>query len=157
MHELRYKNSWRKSSHTFLLKANILVFPKVELHTLTGESFQVGGQQIIPIEVMHHKLPVYGFRFGDFTYITDANYISEEEKEKIKGSKIIVLNALQKEDHISHFTLDQAVKLMQELNPEKGYLTHISHRLGLHMEVSKELPDNIQIAWDGLKLNLENV
>ncbi|WP_436517379.1 MBL fold metallo-hydrolase [Ekhidna sp. To15] len=130
--------------------------PKVELHTLDGSPFDVLGQTIIPIEVMHHKLPVYGFRFGDFTYITDANYISEEEKEKIKGSKIIVLNALQKDDHISHFTLEEAVDLLKELNPEKAYLTHISHRLGAHMDVSKELPENIEIAWDGLQISLDN-
>lgn len=129
--------------------------PKVALNTLDGNPFEIGGQTIIPIEVMHHKLPVYGFRFGDFTYITDANHIPEEEKEKIKGSKIIVLNALQKEDHISHFTLDEAVELMQELNPEKGYLTHISHRLGLHMEVAAELPDNVELAWDGLQLEID--
>lgn len=126
--------------------------PKVDLFELDGKPFKINDQNIIPIEVMHHKLPVYGFRFGDFTYITDANYISDVEKEKIKGSKVIVLNALQKEDHISHFTLDEAVDLMKELNPEKGYLTHISHRLGLHMEVSEELPENIELAWDGLQL-----
>ncbi len=130
--------------------------PKVELNTLDGNPFNVQGQTIHPIEVMHHKLPVYGFRFGDFTYITDANYISDEEKEKIKGSRIIVLNALQKEDHISHFTLDEAVALMQELNPEKGFLTHISHRLGLHMDVSAELPENIELAWDGLTLTIDS-
>lgn len=130
--------------------------PKVEFKTLDGSPFEVQGQTIIPIEVMHHKLAVYGFRFENFTYITDANHISVEEKEKIKGSKIVVLNALQKEDHISHFTLDEAVELMQELNPEKGYLTHISHRLGLHMDVSKELPENIELAWDGLQLSIDN-
>lgn len=128
--------------------------PQIELNTLDGSPFDFLGQTIIPIEVMHYKLPVYGFRFGDFTYITDANYISEEEKEKIKGSKIIVLNALQKEEHISHFTLDEAIAVLDELKPEKGYLTHISHRLGLHMEVSEELPENIEIAWDGLQLTL---
>jgi phosphoribosyl 1,2-cyclic phosphate phosphodiesterase len=126
--------------------------PKVDLYELDGKPFKVNDQNIIPIEVMHHKLPVYGFRFGDFTYITDANKISEKEKEKIKGSKVIVLNALQKEDHISHFTLAEAVDLMKELNPERGYLTHISHRLGLHMEVVEELPENIELAWDGLQL-----
>ncbi|MEP0986526.1 MBL fold metallo-hydrolase [Ekhidna sp.] len=130
--------------------------PRIALHTLDGSPFEVEGQTIVPVEVMHHKLSVYGFRFGDFTYITDANYISEEEKEKIKGSKVIVLNALQKEDHISHFTLDEAVELMQELNPEKGYLTHISHRLGLHAAVSQELPENIELAWDGLQLSIED-
>ncbi|MEO9871014.1 MBL fold metallo-hydrolase [Ekhidna sp.] len=130
--------------------------PKVDLNELDGKPFKIAGNKIIPIEVMHHKLPVYGFRFGDFTYITDANFISEDEKNKIKGSKIIVLNALQKEDHISHYTLSEAIELIKELNPEKGYLTHISHRLGLHMDVSKELPENIEIAWDGLQLSLND-
>lgn len=129
--------------------------PKVELNTLTNSPFEVLGQTVTPIEVMHHKLPVYGFRFGDFTYITDANFISEEEKEKIKGSKVVVLNALQKESHISHFTLEEAVNLMQELNPEKGYLTHISHKLGLHMDIAKELPANVELAWDGLQLTID--
>lgn len=130
--------------------------PKVELNTLDGSPFEVGDQSIIPIDVMHHKLQVFGFRFGDFTYITDANYISDEEKEKIKGSRIVVLNALQKDEHISHFTLNEAVELIKELNPEQGYLTHISHRLGTHMEVSEELPENIELAWDGLQLSIAN-
>jgi len=129
--------------------------PQVALNQITSDTFEIEGQQIIPIRVMHYKLPVLGFRIGDFTYITDANYISEEEKEKIKGSKVIVLNALQKTEHISHFTLDQALALMEELKPEKGYFTHISHRLGLHREVSEELPENIHLAWDGLKVEID--
>lgn len=126
--------------------------PKVEVNFIENEPFQVEGKKIIPIEVMHHKLPVLGFRFGDFTYITDANHISEEEKEKIKGSKVIVLNALQKKSHISHFNLEEALELMEELNPEKGYLTHIGHFMGNHKDVSEELPENVEIAWDGLQL-----
>ncbi|GAB4238564.1 MAG: MBL fold metallo-hydrolase [Ekhidna sp.] len=129
--------------------------PKVALNPLDGQPFQVEDQTITPVEVMHYRLPVYGFRFNDFTYITDANSISTEEKEKIKGSKVIVLNALQKEEHISHFTLDQALKLMEELQPEKGYLTHIGHNMGLHAAVSKELPDFVEIAWDGLQLTID--
>lgn len=129
--------------------------PKVKLHLLDGKPFEVAENRIIPIEVMHHKLPVYGFRFGDFTYITDANYIPEQEKEKIKGSKVIVINALQKEEHISHFTFDQAIELMEELQPEKAYFTHISHRLGLHKDVSQELPDFIELAWDGLQITVD--
>ena len=128
--------------------------PKVKFNTLDGNPFEVEGQSIIPIEVMHHKLSVYGFRFGDFTYITDANHISDQEKEKIRGSKIVVLNALQKESHISHFTLDEAVKLIEELNPEMGYFTHISHKLGTHMDISEELPENMELAWDGLQLTI---
>ena len=93
-------------------------------------------------------------RDRDFTYITDANFISKEEKEKIKGSKVIVINALRREEHISHYTLDEAVNLLKELKPEKAYLTHISHQMGLHDAVSKELPDFIEIAYDGLEIEI---
>ena len=128
--------------------------PRAELHPITNTTFDVNGIPILPIEVMHYKLPVLGFRIQDFTYITDANFIDEAEKEEIAGSKVLVLNALQKEPHISHFTLEQAVELMEELRPEKGYLTHISHKLGKHSEVSKELPSNVEIAWDGLQVTI---
>ena len=103
---------------------------------------------------MHRKLPVFGFRIKNFTYISDANYISEEEKQKIKGSKIIVLNALRKEKHISHFSLSEAVSLIKELNPEKAYLTHISHKMGLHNDIQKELPENIMLSYDRLILQI---
>ncbi|HEY0030002.1 MAG TPA: MBL fold metallo-hydrolase, partial [Bacteroidia bacterium] len=111
--------------------------PEINLHLLENEKLMIEGVEIIPIEVMHYKLPVFGFRIGDFTYITDANYISEKEKEKIKGSKVLVLNALRREPHISHFTLEQAIELVTELKPEKAYFTHISHQLGLHAEVQQ--------------------
>ena len=128
--------------------------PEINLHTIDDKPFTIEGVEFIPIQVMHHKLPVLGFRVGDFTYITDANYISPEEKEKIKRSKVIVLNALRKEDHISHFTFEQAIALMHELQPETGYLTHVSHQLGLHDVIEKELPAFVHLAYDGLKLQL---
>lgn len=124
--------------------------PRVVINTITCDTFTIGKTKIQPIEVRHHKLPVLGFRINDFTYITDANYISDEEKEKIKGSKILVLNALQKTPHISHFTLAEALELIAELKPEKAYLTHISHKLGTYQEIKKELPKNVEQAWDGL-------
>ncbi|MEP5614078.1 MAG: MBL fold metallo-hydrolase [Cyclobacteriaceae bacterium] len=130
--------------------------PQVSLNPIENAAFDVGGTEVIPIEVMHHKLPVFGYRIGDFTYITDANFISEDEKKKIEGSEVIVLNALQKKEHISHFTLDEAVALLQELKPKKAYLTHISHNLGSHSDVSKELPENIYLAHDGLTVSLGN-
>ncbi|MEM0940316.1 MAG: MBL fold metallo-hydrolase [Bacteroidota bacterium] len=130
--------------------------PRVRLQPISNESFKLNGKTIVPIRVMHYKLPILGFRLGNFTYVTDANSISDEEKEKIKGSKVVVLNALQKTEHISHYTLNEALELMEELKPEKGYLTHISHRMGLHAEVSKELPKNVQLAWDGLKIEISN-
>ena len=95
-----------------------------------------------------------GFRIRNFTYITDANFISDKEKEKIAGSEVLVLNALRKEPHISHFSLSEAVALFQELKPKKAYLTHISHLMGLHREVEAELPDFVRLAYDGLKLAL---
>lgn len=128
--------------------------PEINLHTITDEPFKVGEIEVLPIVVKHYKLPVLGFRIGDFTYITDANYISDSEKEKIKGSKVVVLNALRREKHISHFTFKEAIELMEEFKPEKGYFTHISHQLGLHDRVEEELPDFIRLAYDGLKLQI---
>ncbi|MFN7014999.1 MAG: MBL fold metallo-hydrolase [Bacteroidia bacterium] len=129
--------------------------PEIALEEINAENpFTINDVTLIPILVYHYKLPVLGFRIGDFTYITDANFIPEKEKEKIKGSKIIVINALRRQSHISHFTLDEAISLMEELKPKKAYFTHISHQLGKHEDVSKELPDYIQLAYDGLKLNL---
>ncbi|MEQ8417630.1 MAG: MBL fold metallo-hydrolase [Imperialibacter sp.] len=128
--------------------------PLVDVKLLDGNPFTIGQTTITPINVMHFKLPVFGFRIGDFTYITDANYISEEEKEKIKGSKVLVLNALQKAPHISHFTLDEAISLAQELKADQTYFTHISHKLGSHRDVSAQLPENIYLAYDGQQLTL---
>ncbi len=128
--------------------------PSVTLHTIFDENFMVGDIPVTPILVHHLKMPVLGFRFGDFTYITDANRIDEEEKEKIKGSKILVLNALRKKEHISHFTLQQALDLVQELKIPKAYFTHISHQLGRHEEISRELPSHIQLAFDGLQITI---
>jgi phosphoribosyl 1,2-cyclic phosphate phosphodiesterase len=128
--------------------------PEINLHLLENQLTIIHGIPVMPIQVMHYKLPVFGFRIGDFTYITDANFISEEEKEKIKGSKVLVLNALRREPHISHFTLNEAIRLVEELKPDVAYFTHISHQLGLHEQVQQELPTNIQLAYDGLKIEL---
>ncbi|MBI2967695.1 MAG: MBL fold metallo-hydrolase [Bacteroidetes bacterium] len=128
--------------------------PKIKLHTIENKPFAINGFGIIPVRVFHYKLPVLGFRVGDFTYITDANYISDTELKKVMGSRIVVVNALRKRKHISHFTLKQAINLLQKINPEKGYLTHISHQLGLHRDIEKELPSFIKPAFDRLKISL---
>lgn len=129
--------------------------PKINLHLIDDDKpFCIKGVEFIPIKVFHHKLPVLGFRIGDFAYITDANEIPEQEKEKIRGLKVLVLNALRRHHHVSHFTFEQAIELMNEVKPAKGFLTHISHQLGLHQEVEKELPDFIRLAIDGLKEEL---
>lgn len=128
--------------------------PEVDLFTVRNDPFTIKEIMFTPIDVLHYKLPVKAYRIKDFTYITDANFISEEEKEKIKGSKIIVVNALRREEHISHYTLAEAVNLLKEFNPEKAYLTHISHQMGLHEAVSKELPSFVEIAYDGLEIEI---
>ncbi len=128
--------------------------PEINLNTITDQPFTINELLIEPVLVWHMKMPVLGFRFGPFTYITDANFIEPAEKEKIKGSEVMVVNALRKEKHISHYNLEEAVALVQELEVPQAYFTHISHQLGLHDVVEKELPKGIHLAFDGLTLHL---
>ena len=128
--------------------------PQININTIDSTPFMIGDIPVIPILVWHLKMPVLAFRFGKFTYITDANRIDGEEKNKALGSEVIVVNALRKEKHISHFTLDEAVSLVKELDIKEGYFTHISHQLGLHNVVSEHLPQGIHLAYDGLVLNI---
>lgn len=128
--------------------------PSLEINRITEEKFIIGDITLQPIKVWHLNMPVLGFRINDFTYITDANRIDEEEKQKIIGSKGLVLNALRKKEHISHYTLGEAVELASELKMPAAYFTHISHQMGLHDEINAELPSHIQLAYDGLVLNL---
>ncbi len=127
--------------------------PQVQLHLIDkNNAFTIGDITFQPIEVMHYKMKVLGFRIHGLTYITDANYISEEEKDKIKGSDILILNALRREKHISHFTLEEAIEISNELKPKQTYFTHISHQLGSHEEVNNELPPGIHLAYDMLSI-----
>ena len=128
--------------------------PQLDLFEIGHHPFEVAGVPFIPIEVMHFQLPVLGFRIADFTYITDAKTVTELEKAKIKGSKVLVINALQQEKHISHFTLEEAVAFAQDIGAEKTYFTHISHRLGTHQKISKLIPAGVELAYDGLCINL---
>jgi len=126
--------------------------PQLSIHPISDEPFLVNDVEFIPIRVVHDKLPVTGFRVGDFTYITDASYIAPEELEKVRGSRVIVLNALRNSKHVSHFSVGEAVEILKELAPEAAYLTHLSHFVGLHEEVNRKLPDFIQLAYDGLTI-----
>ena len=128
--------------------------PDVSLHTIENEPFDVLGVQVTPIRALHYKLPVYSFRVKDLAYITDVNYISEEEKLKLHGLDVLVVNALNITKHISHFNLEEALELIAELKPKKAYLTHISHALGFHQEVSKIVPENVFLAYDGLSIEI---
>lgn len=129
--------------------------PQINLHTVNNdEDFKIGRHTIIPFEVMHHLLPITGYRIGDFTYITDAKTVSDASFDKIKGTKILVINALQKESHISHFTLNEAIAFAEKVGAEMTYLTHISHNLGLHENVENDLPANIRLAYDDLSIEI---
>ncbi len=128
--------------------------PEINLNLITTDAFKVGDISVQPIEVWHLKMPVLGFRFGKFTYITDANKLDNDAMDKVRGSEIMVLNALRKEPHISHFSLNEEISLVKELGVPRAYFTHISHQLGLHEEISRELPEGIELAYDGLSLNI---
>ena len=127
--------------------------PEMNIHHIGLNQFELIGMPIIPIRVYHHKMPVLGFRFGDFVYITDANRIEDSELEKMKGCKVLVLNALRKEPHISHFTLNEAIDIANFIQPEQTFFTHISHQLGTQQELENELPKGMHLAYEGLELN----
>jgi phosphoribosyl 1,2-cyclic phosphate phosphodiesterase len=127
--------------------------PSVNVHSIDKSSpFKLGDKQVIPIEVMHHKMPVMGYRIDDFAYLTDVKTIADEEKDKLKGLDVLVVNALRIEPHPSHLNLDEALALIEKLRPQRAYLTHISHLLGFHAEVEKGLPKNVFLAYDNLEI-----
>jgi len=128
--------------------------PQININQINSEPFSIDGFEFKPIKVMHDKLPVLAYRFGDFTYITDASHIEEAELEKIKGSRVIVLNALRNSKHTSHFSVDEAVSIIETLKPEQAYLTHMSHFIGRHSDLDARLPEYIHPAYDGLKVVL---
>jgi len=128
--------------------------PELKLNEITNEPFIINKTQFQPINVLHYRLPVKAFRIENFAYVTDANHISSSEKLKLKNLDVLVLNALRKEKHISHFTFQEAVDLAKEIGAKKTYFTHISHQLGLHDEVGKELPPSIELAYDGMELQI---
>ena len=130
--------------------------PKLEIELIDKDApFELeDGLKVTPIEVLHYKMPVLGYRIGDFTYITDAKTISDEEFNKVKGTKVLIINALRKEEHISHFNLDQALAFIEKVNPEVAYLTHISHLFGKHEDILMQLPSNVKVAYDGMEIDV---
>lgn len=124
--------------------------PEMDLHTITGAPFEVAGLTFTPIPVLHHRLAVYGFRVGDLAYITDCNFIPESSFGLLEGVEVLIVNALRLKPHVSHFSLDEALEAIGRVSPREAWLTHISHGLGLHSEIGKQLPDGVHQAWDGL-------
>jgi len=128
--------------------------PQINLNPIENEPFEFNNDKVIPLDAMHARMPVFGFRLGDFSYLTDANYLPAQELEKMKGSKVVIINALRKMEHHSHYNLRQAIELVKLISPQKAYFTHISHQMGLHREINKELPDGIELAFDGLTIEV---
>ncbi len=128
--------------------------PQMHLHLLENKPFMIGNLEVMPIRGFHYKLPVFGFRFGKIAYVTDVNRLEHAEINKLRGLDALVLNALRKEDHISHYNLDQALEIIAEVKPGKAYLTHLSHQMGFHDEVQPELPENVFLAYDGLEIEV---
>lgn len=154
--EERVQNAVRKEYAYVFSENQYPGVPKMELHNIDTYNIDLRGDIIIPLRIFHYRLPILGFRIGDMAYITDANYIPEETREKIIGVKYLVINALRKEKHISHFSLDEALKLIEEVSPRKAFITHIGHQMGKHADVNRELPVNVTLAWDGLEVFCED-
>ncbi len=148
----RVQEALRREFHYVFAKEKYPGVPSVNLNTIDTKDFQIGDIRLTPIDVWHHKLPVKAFRIKDFAYITDANKIDVQSFDKLRGVKTLLINALRKEKHLSHFTLDEAIEVSKKIGAETTYLTHISHLMGKHEDVSKELPANVQIAYDGLQV-----
>ena len=129
--------------------------PKMNFKEIENEMFKIEDESVLPIRGIHNQLPVFGFRVRNFAYITDMNYISSEEKEKLKDLDVLVITALRRKEHVSHFSLAEALQIIEEVKPKKAYLTHISHKLGFYNELIKELPENVFPAYDGLKVEIE--
>lgn len=130
--------------------------PKMELHDVDNYNIKIKDDIIVPLRIFHYRLPILGFRIGNMGYITDANYIPEETKEKLIGVKYLVINALRKEKHISHFSLGEALSFIEEISPRKAFITHIGHQMGKQADVNREMPANVTLAWDGLEVSCED-
>ena len=146
------ENLKERFNYIFTSKNRYLGAPRVVLKEIKNEPFQLGNMEITPIEVLHGKLKIFGYRFNDFAYLTDAKDVTNKEKEKLQKLDVLVINALRIEEHPTHLNLQQALDFIKEINPKRAFLTHISHKLGFHAKVSKTLPKNVFMAYDNLEL-----
>jgi phosphoribosyl 1,2-cyclic phosphate phosphodiesterase len=152
--ETRVQEALRKEYAYIFSSNNYPGIPKINLHTINEDEFFIKNLKVMPIRLMHYRLPILGFRIGDFAYVSDANFIADQEKEKLLGSKVLIIDALRQEKHISHFSLEESVEIAKEIGARNTYFTHMSHHIGLHDEVNNKLPSNMQLAFDGLKIEI---
>lgn len=152
--EERVQNSVKRVFDYVFEKNKYPGIPQMNLHLIENKPFHLNSLEVTPVRGFHHLLPVFGFRIGKLAYMTDVNRIPDEEKEKLRGLDVLIVNALRIEKHISHFNLEEALDLIGELKPKRAYLTHISHLMGLHQEINALLPEQVFLAYDGLKIDL---
>ena len=153
-HQRVMKELKKRFEYIFAIEDKYPGAPTLDEYQITEAPFHLGKKKVIPINVYHGKLQVFGFRIEDMAYVTDAKYIADEELEKLKGVKVLILNALRKKEHNTHLNLEQAVDVARKVGAEQTYFTHISHHMGFHAEVEKELPDNIHLGYDNLKIEI---
>ncbi len=153
-HQRVMKELKKRFEYIFAIEDKYPGAPTLDEYQITEAPFHLGKKKVIPINVYHGQLQVFGFRIEDMAYVTDAKYIADEELEKLKGVKVLILNALRKEEHNTHLNLEQAVDVARKVGAEQTYFTHISHHMGFHAEVEKELPDNIHLGHDNLKIEI---
>lgn len=153
-HKRVLKSLKKRFDYIFQTKNKYPGAPSVNIYKLKNKPFVLGDLEVIPVEGFHYKLSVFGFRFNNFCYITDVKSMEKQEVEKIKGVKVMVVNALRIEPHYSHFNLEEALEFINQVGPERAYLTHISHHLGFHAEVEKQLPKHVFLAYDNLTITI---
>ncbi len=153
-HKRVFKALEKRFDYIFTTKTKYPGVPSVIQHEIKNEPFILGNIEVIPIDGLHHKLQVFGYRFKDFAYLTDMKTVPEEEVEKLENLEVLVINALREKPHISHFNLEEALGFIEKVKPKKAYLTHISHLLGFHNDVQQKLPDNVFLAYDNLKITI---
>ncbi len=153
-HQRVMKELKKRFEYIFAIEDKYPGAPTLDEYQITEAPFHLGKKKVIPINVYHGKLQVFGFRIEDMAYVTDAKYIADEELEKLKGVKVLILNALRKKEHNTHLNLEQAVDVARKVGAEQTYFTHISHHMGFHAEVEKELPDNIHLGYDNMKIEI---
>jgi len=144
----------KRFDYIFTTKEKYPGVPSVIQHEIKNETFQLGNLDVIPVDGLHHKLQVFGFRFDNFAYLTDMKTVPDEEVKKLENLDVLVVNALREEPHISHFNLEEALQFIEKVNPKRAYLTHISHLLGFHDDVQQKLPENVFLAYDNLKITI---
>ncbi|MEW4924534.1 MBL fold metallo-hydrolase [Algibacter sp. 2305UL17-15] len=153
-HKRVLKSLKKRFDYIFSTKNKYPGAPSVLIHKIKNKPFAIGGIDVVPVKGLHMELQVFGYLFNDFAYLTDMKTVEDEEVEKIKNVKVLVINALRLESHYSHFNLEEALEFIKKVNPERAYLTHISHMLGFHEEVERQLPENVFLGYDNLEITI---